>query len=66
MRFWRKGSPDLKYIGWNHSGNGTTRCFFRQGSENQAWVMDACIGEWADNPSNRVILDCGANRDVLQ
>jgi hypothetical protein len=60
VEYWPDGKPGQKKRLWVRSGKGTSNQRTVSGlPENALYKMRACIGEWADDPANRVILDCG-------
>lgn len=58
--YWPAGEPGKKVRFWNHSGSGSTRCAGLGGlRENAYYRIQVCLGEWATQAANRVVIACG-------
>ncbi len=65
VEYWPDGKPGEKKRVWVRTGKNTSNSDnLGNLPENAVYKMRACIGEWADAPSQRVVLDCGATKTI--
>ena len=65
VEYWPEGQSGQKRRVWVRSGQGTSNSDTISGlPENASYKMHACIGEWADDPAKRVVLDCGSTKSI--
>lgn len=64
--YWPKGKPGSKVKIWAHGGKGDKVCKSLAGlPENADYVLQACIGEWAEAAANRLITSCGTTKQMI-